>query len=93
VALLGPSGPRILENRVRGLMDIYPADPAQGSPYGTGDDLFGLPEEVGVGYKRTASLRWCSIYIFFYYLYDLYDLISRRFVVPEPKAGSYPADQ
>ncbi|KAF6745462.1 triacylglycerol lipase 3 [Ephemerocybe angulata] len=34
------------------LLKLYPADPTVGSPYGTGDELFGLP----ASYKRVASV-------------------------------------
>jgi hypothetical protein len=34
------------------VLELYPTDPAVGSPYGTGDELFGLP----ASYKRHASI-------------------------------------
>ncbi|KAJ2916213.1 hypothetical protein MD484_g4189, partial [Candolleomyces efflorescens] len=34
------------------LLGLYPANPSVGSPYGTGDDVFGLPPS----YKRDASI-------------------------------------
>ncbi|TFK20228.1 triacylglycerol lipase 3 [Coprinopsis marcescibilis] len=41
-----------LEESVDKLLKLYPDTPALGSPYGTGDELFGLPSI----YKRTASI-------------------------------------
>lgn len=41
-----------LDGAVSRLLDLYPKDPALGSPYGTGDELFGLPAI----FKRAASL-------------------------------------
>lgn len=43
-----------LEAAVAGLLERYPEVPSIGSPYGTGDELFGLP----ASYKRHASI--CS---------------------------------
>ena len=34
------------------LLELYPDDPSLGSPYGTGNETFGLP----VGWKRVASM-------------------------------------
>ena len=34
------------------VLTLYPEDPSIGSPYGTGDELFGLPPS----YKRQASI-------------------------------------
>ncbi|KAJ2916220.1 hypothetical protein MD484_g4210, partial [Candolleomyces efflorescens] len=48
-----PGGsPTALEAATNRILELYPADPAVGSPYGTGDELFGLP----VSYKRHASI-------------------------------------
>ncbi|KAF5310301.1 hypothetical protein D9611_012082 [Ephemerocybe angulata] len=44
--------PLELNNTVDKLLELYPDDPALGSPYGTGTELFGLPSS----YKRHASL-------------------------------------
>ncbi|KAF5340692.1 hypothetical protein D9611_007311 [Ephemerocybe angulata] len=41
-----------LNKTVDALLKLYPADPAVGSPYGTGEVLFSLP----ASYKRVASL-------------------------------------
>ncbi|KAF5310382.1 hypothetical protein D9611_012081 [Ephemerocybe angulata] len=41
-----------LNRTVDKLLELYPEDPAVGSPYGTGEELFGLP----ASYKRVASL-------------------------------------
>lgn len=41
-----------LNKTVDALLKLYPADLAVGSPYGTGEELFGLP----ASYKRVASL-------------------------------------
>lgn len=40
------------ENDVKALVDMYPDDPSEGSPYNTGDELFGQEPE----YKREASI-------------------------------------
>ncbi|KAJ2932844.1 hypothetical protein H1R20_g4251, partial [Candolleomyces eurysporus] len=42
----------VLDSVADKILELYPADPAVGSPYGTGDELFGLP----ASYKRHASL-------------------------------------
>ncbi|KAF5310384.1 hypothetical protein D9611_012083 [Ephemerocybe angulata] len=44
--------PLELNNTADRLLELYPDDPAVGSPYGTGTELFGLPSS----YKRYASL-------------------------------------
>ncbi|KAF6745461.1 triacylglycerol lipase 3 [Ephemerocybe angulata] len=41
-----------LNSTVDTILELYPDDPAVGSPYGTGAELFGLPSS----YKRHASL-------------------------------------
>ncbi|KAJ2916219.1 hypothetical protein MD484_g4211, partial [Candolleomyces efflorescens] len=41
-----------LETTTSKLLELYPADPAVGSPYRTGDELFGLP----ASYKRHSSI-------------------------------------
>ncbi|KAF4612908.1 hypothetical protein D9613_010903 [Agrocybe pediades] len=51
---LGSTGDQILANRVQQLIDIYPDDPAQGAPFGTGNDTFGLPD--GAGFKKMAAM-------------------------------------
>jgi hypothetical protein len=48
----------VLDSVAAKVLELYPADPAVGSPYGTGDELFGLP----ASYKRHASLS-TSIHI------------------------------
>ena len=51
-----PGGsPRVLEATVDRILELYPEDPAVGSPYGTGNELFGLP----ASFKRHASLSKC----------------------------------
>jgi hypothetical protein len=35
------------------VLTLYPDDPSVGSPYGTGNELFGLPPS----YKRQAAIR------------------------------------
>ncbi|TFK25306.1 lipase I [Coprinopsis marcescibilis] len=45
--------PGRLEEGATKLLELYPEDPKVGSPYGTGDDLFGLP----ANFKRAASLQ------------------------------------
>ena len=40
------------ENDVKELVDMYPDDPSEGSPYNTGEELFGQQPE----YKREASI-------------------------------------
>jgi hypothetical protein len=43
---------RKLEGIIDEALGLYPKDPKAGSPYGTGDELFGLP----ASYKRVASI-------------------------------------
>jgi carboxylesterase type B len=51
-----PGGsPSVLEATADKILKLYPEDPAVGSPYGTGDELFGLP----ASYKRHASIGRC----------------------------------
>lgn len=40
------------QTQIDALIQLYPDDPAQGSPYGTGSNIFGLGSE----YKRAASM-------------------------------------
>ncbi|KAL1946074.1 hypothetical protein VTO73DRAFT_15201 [Trametes versicolor] len=40
------------QTQIEALIQLYPDDPAQGSPYGTGSNTFGLGSE----YKRAASI-------------------------------------
>ncbi|KAJ3524755.1 hypothetical protein NMY22_g10863 [Coprinellus aureogranulatus] len=50
----GPAPPgleQLFERAIDRIMQLYPDDPKIGSPYGTGDELFGLPSS----YKRQAS--------------------------------------
>jgi hypothetical protein len=48
-----PAGsPSVLEATIDKVLELYPADPAVGSPYGTESELFGLP----ASYKRHASI-------------------------------------
>ncbi|KAJ2921732.1 hypothetical protein H1R20_g15364, partial [Candolleomyces eurysporus] len=52
-ANVSPGGsPSALDAAIDRVLELYPADPAVGSPYGTGDELFGLP----ASYKRHASI-------------------------------------
>ncbi|KAJ3511668.1 hypothetical protein NMY22_g15578 [Coprinellus aureogranulatus] len=57
VTILGQNGPAPhgleldLDRVVDRIMQLYPDDPKLGSPYGTGDELFGLPSS----FKRQAS--------------------------------------
>ena len=44
--------PRSFEEDVARLLELYPDVPALGSPYGTGNETFGLSGE----YKRLAAL-------------------------------------
>ncbi|KAJ8495360.1 hypothetical protein ONZ51_g1780 [Trametes cubensis] len=46
------STPSAVQSAANGLMQLYPNDPAQGSPYGTGSNTFGLGSE----YKRAAAI-------------------------------------
>ncbi|KAI0330842.1 esterase 1 [Cubamyces sp. BRFM 1775] len=46
------STPSAVQSAANGLMQLYPADPSQGSPYGTGSNTFGLGSE----YKRAAAI-------------------------------------
>ena len=46
--------PGLADNAAK-LLQLYPDDPAAGSPYNTGTETFGIP-----GFKRTASIRKCS---------------------------------
>ncbi|KAJ2916227.1 hypothetical protein MD484_g4190, partial [Candolleomyces efflorescens] len=48
----------VLDSVANKVLELYPADPAVGSPYGTGDELFGLP----ASYKRHASLMGDTIF-------------------------------
>ncbi|KAJ2916198.1 hypothetical protein MD484_g4209, partial [Candolleomyces efflorescens] len=48
----GSPGGGVLDAVIDKILELYPADPTVGSPYGTGDELFGLPES----YKRQASI-------------------------------------
>lgn len=41
-----------LDNTIDHILTLYPEDPAVGSPYGTGNELFGLP----ASYKRHSSI-------------------------------------
>lgn len=41
-----------IERVLDGVLNLYSTDPKQGSPYGSGDELFGLPPS----YKRVASI-------------------------------------
>ena len=43
---------QVLEEVADKLLELYPDDPAVGSPFGTGDELFGLPSS----FKRSAAL-------------------------------------
>ncbi|KAJ2921736.1 hypothetical protein H1R20_g15363, partial [Candolleomyces eurysporus] len=47
-----PGGSPGIEATADKVLALYPADPAVGSPYGTGNELFGLP----ASYKRHASI-------------------------------------
>ena len=48
---LGPP-PSALTSAIDTLLELYPDDPALGSPFGTGDETFGLGSE----YKRVAAM-------------------------------------
>src|ERR1700742_4161108 len=50
--------PNTLENATQQILQLYPDDPALGSPYGTGNDTFGLSSQ----YKRWAAI--CKSYTF-----------------------------
>jgi hypothetical protein len=47
-----PGSEQALEEAVDKVLEFYPDDPRVGSPYGTGDELFGLPSS----YKRLSSI-------------------------------------
>ncbi|KAJ7250631.1 esterase 1 [Mycena rebaudengoi] len=47
-----PEGQQALEAAADKMLELYPADPAQGSPFGTGNETFG----VGSQYKRFAAV-------------------------------------
>lgn len=47
-----PLGPDALKAAVDKVMSHYPDDPSAGSPFGTGDEIFG----TGSGYKRAAAI-------------------------------------
>jgi len=42
-----------LNSTIDALLNLYPDVPSQGSPFNTGNELFGLPSS----YKRQAALR------------------------------------
>ena len=44
--------PRTPHAQLARLLELYPSDPAAGSPFGTGNDTFG----VGLEYKRCAAI-------------------------------------
>lgn len=46
-----------LEEVADKLLELYPDDPTVGSPYGTGDELFGLPRS----FKRSAALSMSDL--------------------------------
>ncbi|RXW15272.1 hypothetical protein EST38_g10583 [Candolleomyces aberdarensis] len=48
----------VLDSAADKVLELYPADPTVGSPYGTGDELFGLP----ASYKRHASLMGDTLF-------------------------------
>ncbi|KAJ2929060.1 hypothetical protein H1R20_g8034, partial [Candolleomyces eurysporus] len=48
----------VLDSVADKILELYPADPAVGSPYGTGDELFGFP----ASYKRHASLMGDTLF-------------------------------
>lgn len=48
-----------LEDIADKILELYPDNPAAGSPYGTGDELFGMPRS----YKREAALSAYSSYM------------------------------
>ncbi|PPQ65131.1 hypothetical protein CVT24_003221 [Panaeolus cyanescens] len=45
--------PAVLQATADKLLELYPDDPAQGSPFGTGASTFGLPS----GFKRDAAIQ------------------------------------
>lgn len=47
------------------LLELYPEDPSAGSPFGTGNQTFGLP----AGYKRFAAICGRNDYIFRVYFH------------------------
>ena len=49
---LDPHPSTTLQNALATFLDLYPNDPARGSPFGTGNDTFGLGSE----YKRVAEM-------------------------------------
>ena len=56
VAMVSPNLlPNTLENATQQILQLYPDDPALGSPYGTGNDTFGLSSQ----YKRWAAICFC----------------------------------
>ncbi|TEB32798.1 triacylglycerol lipase 3 [Coprinellus micaceus] len=62
--IIGQSSPPIvsqeaLETVADRIVELYPDDPAVGSPYGTGDELFGQPRS----FKRSASLTGDTLFV------------------------------
>jgi acetylcholinesterase len=51
-------GEQLLDYGVQGLLKLYPSDPAQGAPFGTGNQTFGFNPEV----KRAAALGMSTIH-------------------------------
>ena len=49
-----------LDTAIARLLQLYPDVPALGSPYNTGDELFGLSSQ----FKRAAALRESHLFIF-----------------------------
>ena len=62
--------PAVLENAVNKLLELYPDDPALGSPFNTGNETFGLPS----GFKRLSA-----IVEFLRSLHTLYYIIDTKF--------------
>lgn len=49
-----------LDAAIDRLFELYPDKPALGSPFGTGNETFGLP----TAYKRVSAMSMCYICLF-----------------------------
>ena len=46
----------VLQSTIDRILELYPDDPALGSPFNTGNETFGMP-----GFKRLAAICECSV--------------------------------
>ena len=58
--LSAAAGDAQLDAAIDYLFKLYPDDPVLGSPFGTGNETFGLP----TAYKRVAAMSACCICLF-----------------------------